>query len=113
MATQEGPPRVEPVTSPTDQLSQVVTVNMRNAESVAIIAESGRFTSVGDFNDTGHPALVNVILLPDTTHHLEVFAKVKKISYGNGSCFFGDYTMSTKFDKNRAPLVIKQVQPAD
>ncbi len=93
--------RVEPVTSPTDLLSQTVTVTMGNMEAVTITTESGVFTA------TGPP--VEVTLLPNTVHHLEVVAKVREIwNYG---CRFGGYTLRTTQDTNGALLIIEQGQP--
>jgi WD40 repeat protein len=93
---------VEPVTSPTDQLSQTVVVHMGNMEAVTITAESGVFASAG-------PA-VEVALLRNTVHHLEVVAKVRLIEWGG--CKYGGYTLRTSRDKNGARLVIEQGQPA-
>jgi hypothetical protein len=95
--------RVEPVTSPTDQLSQTVTVIMGNLDVVTITAESGVFTG------TGSPALVDVTLLPDTVHHLDVVARVKEL--WQQGCPYGGYTLRTTRDKNGVPLVIEQGQP--
>ena len=94
---------VEPVTSPTEALSQVVTVRMGNMEAVTITAESGVFTAPD--------RLVTVDLLPNTTHHLEVEAKVRQTTDGRG-CTYGGYTLSTTRDRSGAPLVIMQGQPA-
>jgi WD40 repeat protein len=95
--------QVEPVTSPTDERSQTITVRMGNMEAVTITAESGVFTAVGSMH-------VDVDLLPDTTHHLEVVARVKKIRHSNG-CEYGGYTLRTRRDRNDALLVIEQGKP--
>jgi WD40 repeat protein len=95
--------RVEPVTSPTDQLSQTVMVYMGHMEAVTITAESGIFTST-------NPE-VNVTLLPNTVHHLEVVARVREIRDSQG-CVYGGYTLHTSQDKNGARLVIQQGQLA-
>jgi WD40 repeat protein len=102
---------VEPVTSPTDQLSQTIAVHIGNGEAVTITTESGTFTATGDLNPYNNPALVDVTLLPDTTHYLEILARVRTIRHSNG-CTYGGYTFSTARDKNGAPLVITQGQPA-
>ena len=96
---------VEPVTSPTDQLSQIVTVYIGNGEAVTIITESGTFTTTGT-----PPAPVEITLLPNTVHHLEVFAKVKTV-VRNG-CVYGGYTLRTTFDYRGAPLIIEQRMPS-
>jgi len=94
---------VEPVTSPTEALSQVVTVRMGSMEAVTITVESGVFTAPD--------GLVTVDLLQDTVHHLEVAAKVRQTTDGQG-CIYEGYTLSTTRDRNGAPLVIVQGQPA-
>jgi len=94
---------VEPVTSPTDGLSQIVTVRMGNMEAATVTVESGVFTAPD--------GLVTVELLPDTTHHLEVEAKVRQSTDGHG-CSYGGYTLSTTRDRTGAPLVIVQGRPA-
>ena len=94
---------VEPVTSPTEALSQTVVVHMGNMEAVTVAVESGVFTAPG--------GLVAVDLLPNTTHHLEVTAKVKQVTDSHG-CTYGGYTLSTTRDRIGAPLVIVQGRPA-
>ena len=93
---------VEPVTSPTDGPSQVVTVRMGNMEAATVTVESGVFTAPD--------GLVTVELLPDTTHHLEVEAKVRQSTDGQG-CTRGGYTLHTTRDRNGEPLVIVQGRP--
>ncbi len=95
---------VDPVTSPTDQLSQTVTVHMGNTEIVTVTSESGVFTGMGS------PAQVEVLLLPDTTHHLQVVARVKEITRSDG-CVYGGYTLQTRRDRDGMTLVIQQGQP--
>jgi WD40 repeat protein len=95
--------QVDPVTSPTDQLSQVVTVHMGNLDVVTISTESGVFTG------TGSPAQVDVTLLPDTVHHLHVEARVKET--WQGGCPYGGYTLQTTRDRAGDLLVIEQGQP--
>ena len=99
---------VEPVTSPTDQLSQVITVYIGNGEEVTIKTESGTFTVAGEFNHHSNPALVEITLLPNTVHHLEVTASVKSGLTGPGDCLYGGYILTTTNDKNGAPLIIAQ-----
>jgi len=94
---------VEPVTSPTGALSQVVAVRMGNMEAVTIAVESGVFTAPD--------GLVTIDLLPNRTHHLEVTAKVRQMTDNRG-CVYGGYTLSTTRDRTGAPLVIVQGRPA-
>jgi hypothetical protein len=97
---------VDPVTSPTGQFSQVVTVHLGNGEAVTVIAESGTFAASGPIGAYSHPASVTVALLTDTRHHLEVFGKVRLVKHDG--CAYGDYTLRTDRDKFGAPLVIVQ-----
>ena len=105
LPTQE-PLWVDPVTSPTGQFTQVVTVRLGNGEAVTVTAESGTFATVGDFDAYFHPASVTVGLHLNTVHHLEVFGKVRVVEHDG--CVYGGYTLSTWQDKNGAPLVIEQ-----
>ena len=104
---------VDPVTSPTDQLSQVITVHIGKGEEVTVVTESGTFTVTGDFGYHSNPALVEISLLPNTVHHLEVTAKVRR---GPGSspvenCMYGGYTLRATTDNQGAPLTIVQGAP--
>jgi hypothetical protein len=97
---------VDPVTSPTDQLTQVITVHIGNGEEVRVVTESGTFTvtgSVGRF-------MVEISLLPNTVHHLEVFARVRQVTSWDG-CIYGGYTLRTTTDDQGAPLTIAQGAP--
>lgn len=99
---------VEPVTSPTDQLSQVITVYVGNGTEVTVSTESGTFTVTGSFGAYANPALVEITLLPDTTHHLAVSAKIQPPP---NNCNYDGYTLDTTQDRNGAPLVIIQNTP--
>ena len=63
LATQE-PLWVDPVTSPTDQFTQVVTVCLGHGEAVTVTARTGVFAVTDDFDAYFHPASVTVALLP-------------------------------------------------
>lgn len=97
---------MEPVASPTDQLSQIVTVHVGYGTEVTIRAESGTFTVTGSFGAYANPALVEITLLPNTVHHLGVSAKIQPPP-SNG-CTYGTYTLQTSVDQSGAPLVIVQ-----
>jgi len=99
---------VDPVTSPTDQLTQVITVYIGNGEEVTVETESGTFIVTGQFNHHTTPAKVEITLLPNTVHHLEVTAKVRSGLTGLGNCTYGGYILRTTSDRNGAPLVIAQ-----
>jgi hypothetical protein len=97
---------VDPVTSPTGQFTQAVTVRLGNGEAVTITAESGTFATHGDYDAYSHPATVTVALLTDTVHHLHVFGKVKVVEHDG--CVYGGYTLYTDKDRFDAPLTIWQ-----
>ncbi len=84
---------VEPVTSPTNLLTQDISVAVGGATQYTVETESGVFS-----NSTSP---VTISLLPDTTHHLRVSAHVE---YGQGC----SYSISTTVDRNNAPLTIVQ-----
>lgn len=94
---------VEPVDSPTYDLSQVVTVTMDGCDQVTIAAESGHFTGTC----VGGWALVNVRLLPNIEHHLHVTGCVPLWWWG--VCYYGGYCLSTTSDREGNPLTIRQV----
>lgn len=100
---------VEPVVSPTELLTQTVTVRIGNGEAVTVTAESGVFTVTGHFNAYGNPALVRVNLLPNTVHHVWVLARVRRIE--QWGCIYGGYTLSTTRDRHGQSLVIEQRMP--
>lgn len=104
---------VDPVTSPTDQLSQVIAVHIGKGEEVTVVTESGTFTVTGDFSYHSNPALVEISLLPNTVHHLEVTAKVRRGPGSSpvGNCMYGGYTLSTTTDNQGTPLTIVQGAP--
>jgi hypothetical protein len=98
---------VDPVTSPTDALSQVVVVHIGYGSRVEITTESGTFVATGSFQPYSNPAEVTVQLLPNTVHHLTVRGTVAPSVDGAG-CMFGGYTLRTSNDRLGAPLVIVQ-----
>lgn len=93
---------VEPVTSPTDQLTQVITVDLGNGETITVTTESGVFTAPFDT----FPKEITIDLLPNTTHNLTVEGRVREVVQGD--CTYGGYTLSTTMDRNGQPLVIEQ-----
>ncbi len=100
---------VEPVVSPTELLTQIVTVRIGNGEAVTVTAESGVFTATGSFSAYGNPAQVTVGLLPNTVHNLWVQARVRRIE--QWGCIYGGYTLSTTRDRDGGRLVIEQRLP--
>ena len=97
---------VEPVTSPTDELSQTIVVRIGYGEEVTVVTESGTFTATGNFDAYSNPALVEITLLPNTVHNLQVSARVRTIT--TGGCPYGGYTLTTTTDRQGAPLTIVQ-----
>ncbi len=93
---------VEPVTSPTGELSQIITVDLGNGEAITITTESGTFTAPFDT----FPKEIEIELLPDTTHNLTVEGRVREVV--QGECTYGGYTLSTTRDRYGDPLVIEQ-----
>ena len=93
---------VEPVTSPTGELSQTITVDLGNGETITITTESGTFTAPFDT----FPKAIEIDLLPDTIHNLTVEGRVREVV--QGECVYGDYTLRTTTDRYGDPLVIEQ-----
>jgi hypothetical protein len=106
-ATQELPPRVDPVVSPTNELSQWVHIQPGNFERAVVETESGSFTA--PFKG-GEGASVEVKLLANTVHHLKVTVQISR-SKING-CIDGGYSMTVFGDRQGQPLVIIQGKPA-
>lgn len=101
LATPELPPQVQPLTSPTQELSQVVVVN-GFFDHITIQTVSGTFEANG--------TQVEVKLLPNTIHNLIVSGHVPKTS-GFGGCDYGNYTLTTTTDINGKSLMIVQGTP--
>jgi hypothetical protein len=98
--TTPEPLYVDPVVSPTDELTQTVYVRTGNADRLEITSGAGTF--VGEFPFDR----VDVSLLPNTANHLHVSMHVRPI-YEDG-CKYGDYTLTTTRDFRGAPLTIVQ-----
>ena len=97
---------VEPITSPTELLTQTIEVRIGNGEAVTVTAESGIFALTGEFDLNNNPALVEIDLLPNTTHNLTVEGKVRASQVGG--CIYESYTRSTTLDRFGDPLMIVQ-----
>jgi hypothetical protein len=97
---------VDPVVSPTDLLTQTITVFVGRGEAVTVSLESGVYAQIGQFSAYGSPARVRVNLLPDTTHHLTVSARIAKTEVAG--CPYGGYTLTTQIDREGNPLTIVQ-----
>ena len=92
---------VQPVTSPTDAESQIVSVTLGNGALITITAESGTVGGTAAF-----PTEMEFPLLPQTVHHLTVSGQVREVVQGN--CTYGGYVLSTTTDINGSPLVIER-----
>lgn len=91
---------VDPVISPTDELSQKVSVILGRGKQISITSEAGTISLQGDFS-TGRPVELDVPLAPNLENHLVVSGTV---GYAPGC----EYTLQTRVDRNGTPLVIVQ-----
>lgn len=93
---------VEPVTSPTNLLTQTVQVYISsNGDAITVTSESGTFAHFG-----AYPHWVTMTLSANITHHLIVTGHVRPTS--NGGCQYGNYGFVTTTDRNGDPLTIVQ-----
>ncbi|MCA9970835.1 MAG: hypothetical protein KC425_11505 [Anaerolineales bacterium] len=92
---------VEPVTSPTDAASQIVTVTLGNGELITITSEAGEVGGTAVY-----PTELEIPLLPQTVHHLTVTGQVREVVQGD--CTYGGYVLTTTTDVNGDPLVIER-----
>jgi hypothetical protein len=97
---------VEPVTSPTDLLTQTITVWLGNGEAITISSQSGTFTQTGNFA-SNYPAHIPIKLKLGKWHYLQVSGKVKRLVVGD--CIYGNYPLRTSLDKNGKSLAIFQM----
>jgi hypothetical protein len=103
-ATQELPPYVYPLTSPTNEMTQTVIISGRFVYAV-IQNEAGVFE--GGYVDGQLKVVVS--LAPNAANHLTVTAHVPQNTWNN--CTYGGYTMSTVTDGEGNPLTIVQGIP--
>jgi hypothetical protein len=92
---------VQPVTSPTDLASQIISVTLGNGELITITAESGVVAATAVY-----PTELELPLLPQTVHHLTVTGQVRTVV--QGECTYGGYILTTTTDINGDPLVIER-----
>lgn len=100
---------VDPVQSPTSELSQTVTA-LFGGHTVTVTAESGTFVdpAVGEPVTGLGTFAVEMDLLPGKTHHLEVAGTVPDSVISPG-CIWPSYTLHTTRDRNGDPLIIEQI----
>jgi hypothetical protein len=103
LATQELPPKVDPVISPTNLSVQTISASFR-AESMTVVNEVGSFKTMCN----PHPCSVTILLMPDTINHLTVIGKYPLVTNFDG-CVYGGYSISVQSDLNGNPLEIEQV----
>jgi hypothetical protein len=92
---------VEPVKSPTTLLAQTLQVRLGNGRRVTVTSEAGTTVFARVFSSAFLSPLP-IPLRPNVTHHVIVTGQVE---YRTG-CY---YTLSTRVDKNAAPLTIIQL----
>jgi hypothetical protein len=102
-ATQELPPEVDPVISPTNLSVQIISARFR-AESMTVVNELGSFMTMCN----SMPCAVTILLKPDTINHLTVIGKYPLVTNFDG-CVYGGYTIAVQSDLNGNPLDIEQV----
>ena len=93
--------------SPTDRLTQTLSVFIGQGDRVAVVGPAGTYTVTGSFDAWTRPAEVTVGLLANQPNELEVFAHVRRIDQGP-NCVYGDYTLSTRADWDGRRLAIVQ-----
>lgn len=91
---------VFPITSPTDALSQNISVILGNGREIAISSEAGTVTLDGIFSAAA-PAQLQVPLVPNSINNLAVSGKVEFAP----NCF---YVLQTRIDREGKPLIIVQ-----
>ncbi len=91
---------VDPVVSPTNQLSQDISVTLGHGVEISVASEAGTVRLAGTFT-LAQPVTLNVPLAPNTTNNLVVTGKVE---YAPGC----SYTLQTRTDRLGGPLVIVQ-----
>ena len=95
---------VDPVVSPTNLLTQKISVTLGRGREVSITSNAGTVTRQGDFS-MAQPVVLEVQLAPNASNELLVTGKVE---YAPG-CF---YTLQTRVDRMGQPLVIVQSNSA-
>lgn len=89
---------VNPVVSPTNLLSQKISVTLGRGRAITITSEAGTVAQHGEFS-TARPVELKVPLVPNATNNLVVTGQVE---YAPGC----SYTLQTRVDRTGQPLVI-------
>jgi len=91
---------VDPVVSPTNLLTQAVSVTLGRGRQVSVTSNAGTVMQQGEFS-LAQPVVLQVPLAPETTNELTVTGQVEYAP----NCF---YTLQTRVDRTGKPLVIVQ-----
>lgn len=91
---------VNPVISPTNLLTQKISVTLGRGRSITITSEGGTVTQRGQFSTTT-PVDIEIALVPNAQNNVSVSGTVE---YAPG-CF---YTLETRTDRVGNPLIIVQ-----
>ncbi len=91
---------VDPVVSPTNLLTQEISVTLGRGRQVSVTSNAGTVTQQGEFS-IAQPVVLQVPLAPNVTNELLVTGKVEYAP----DCF---YTLQTRVDRTGKPLVIVQ-----
>ena len=98
--------RVEPVTSPTELLTQTVNIYAGNHEWVTVDTGYEVFTATSNVPEVD----VEIDLLLNQTHELEASSRVRVVDHGG--CIYGGYTLHQRFDRHGQLLKIVQQSEA-
>lgn len=91
---------VNPVISPTNLLTQKISVTLGRGRTISVTSETGTVTKQGDFSTTG-PVDIEITLVPNAQNNVVVSGTVEYAP----NCF---YTLQTRTDRVGNPLVIVQ-----
>lgn len=91
---------VDPVVSPTNLLTQNVSVILGRGREISVTSNAGTVTQQGEFS-IAQPVVLQVPLAPNAANELLVTGKVEYAP----NCF---YTLQTRVDRMGQPLVIVQ-----
>lgn len=95
---------VDPVVSPTNLLTQKISVTLGRGRELSITSNAGTVTQQGEFS-VAQPVVLEVPLAPNISNELLVTGKVEYAP----NCF---YTLQTRVDRMGQPLVIVQTSGA-
>lgn len=91
---------VDPLISPTNLLSQKISVTLGRGRAITVTSEAGTVTQEGEFS-TAAPVEIEIPLVPNAVNNLVVTGRVEYAP----NC---TYTLETRVDRVGNPLVIKQ-----